>query len=68
MAVSIFLNGVSRELRGSMTLSELVKVIGSNDETIAVGRNGEVVPRCDLATVEVRDGDRIEIVHFTAGG
>ena len=39
-----------------------------DDGPVAVERNLEVVPRKDHATTELRDGDRIEIVHFVGGG
>jgi thiazole synthase len=35
---------------------------------VAVERNLEIVPRSGYETVEVADGDRIEIVHFIGGG
>ena len=35
---------------------------------IAVGRNGDIVPRSQFTNVVIEDGDVLEIVHAIGGG
>ena len=65
------LNGQQRELAldaEAATLEALIALLEMKDDRIAVERNGEIVPRAEWATTPVRNGDRLEIVHFVGGG
>ena len=66
--VAIQLNGEPRQLPAGLTVAELVERVGRNPQAVAVELNGEVLNRSRLEEVEVRDGDRIEIVQFVQGG
>ena len=61
-------NGRERELPQSVNLREYVVSLGVNIATIAVAVNGEVVKRDSLASVELADGDAVEIVRAVGGG
>jgi sulfur carrier protein len=37
-------------------------------DRIAVELNLEIVPRAQWESVQLKDGDRLEIVHFVGGG
>jgi thiamine biosynthesis protein ThiS len=37
-------------------------------ERVAVELNREIVPRADWPKAALRDGDKLEIVHFVGGG
>ena len=50
------------------TLSELVNELSLPPARIAIELNGEVVRRNDWVNALVREGDRLEIVHFVGGG
>jgi len=63
--LSIRVNGEHRRVAGGITLAQLAsEVLGLEPTRIAVERNLEVVPRSALATVQVEDGDELEIEHF----
>ncbi|MBB6669723.1 thiamine phosphate synthase [Cohnella nanjingensis] len=50
------------------TLLELAAEYRLADRRVVAERNGEVVPRASWPDVPVREGDRIEFVHFVGGG
>jgi thiamine biosynthesis protein ThiS len=50
------------------TLSDLVNELSLPPARIAIEVNGEVVRRNDWMNAMVREGDRLEIVHFVGGG
>jgi thiamine biosynthesis protein ThiS len=64
----VVLNGEEREIPDGLTIARLIEHLGVNPERVAVERNLEVVPRAEWARVEIREGDRLEIVHFVGGG
>ena len=61
-------NGEDRELPESVNLREYVSSLGVNMASIAVAVNGEVVKRDDLPSVELVEGDSVEIVRAVGGG
>ena len=61
-------NGKDRDLPESVNLREYVVSLGVNMASIAVAVNGEVVKRDDLASVELAEGDAVEIVRAVGGG
>ena len=61
-------NGKDRELPESTNLREYVASLGVNMASIAVAVNGEVVKRDDLSSVELAEGDTVEIVRAVGGG
>jgi thiamine biosynthesis protein ThiS len=67
-AVRIILNGEEREIPSGLTILDLLEHLKLNPERVAIERNREVVPRAMWATVEICEGDRLEIVHFVGGG
>jgi thiazole synthase len=68
MALTITLNGETRELDGVTSVRALLAGFGMDPAKIAVERNLEIVPRSQYDTVMVGAGDRLEIVHFIGGG
>jgi thiazole synthase len=68
MSIHVTINGEAKLLNGAITLNEMLTFLGLDPKKIAVERNLEIVPRSSYAQVEVRDGDRYEIVHFIGGG
>ena len=64
----IEINGEKKELENSCSLAAAIHDLGYEGARIAVARNDEFVPRGDYATVQLRDGDRLEIVSPMQGG
>ena len=64
----VYVNGEAREFSTPLSLADLVTQLDLPPERIAVELNRVVVRRKDWSTTELRDEDRIEIVHFVGGG
>jgi len=65
----VTLNGEPRELREPATVEVAVSAAGAPDgRGVAVAVDGEVVPRGQWATTEVRDGQHVEVLHAVQGG
>ena len=63
----LIVNGQATALPEPPTLQNLLDVMAPM-RPYAVARNEEFVPRTEYANCELTDGDRIEIVHPSAGG
>jgi len=68
MTLNVIINGEAKNLGKAMTLNEMLVSLGLDPRKIAVERNLEIVPRSTYAEVQVRDGDKYEIVQFIGGG
>jgi thiamine biosynthesis protein ThiS len=64
----IQLNGESREVAEVNTLVALIESLGMKADRVAVELNGDIVQRGKWAETPVRDGDKLEVVHFVGGG
>jgi thiamine biosynthesis protein ThiS len=64
----IRLNGEAKEIEEGTTLPALVESLSLAPERIAIEVNGEVVRRAEWPRVTLKEGDRIEVVHFVGGG
>jgi thiamine biosynthesis protein ThiS len=67
-SLTITLNGDSLELAGPLTVSRLLADLKIDPRRVAVEHNMVVLKRASFDTVEVRDGDQVEIVNFVGGG
>lgn len=63
----VIVNGQSYPLPEPQTLATLLLLL-SPPAPFAVAHNGEFVPRGTYEACRISPGDRIEIVHPTAGG
>lgn len=66
--ISVVVNGENFSVGRGLNLDALLRRLNLAPERLAVELNREVVPRDDWASVEICDGDKIEIVHFVGGG
>ncbi len=66
--IQITINGAARDITEPQTLSVLLSDLGLDARKIAVERNLEIVPRSIYGETALRQGDRLEIVHFIGGG
>ncbi len=66
--MNVIINGEERSVEGTASLAELLANLELPERRIAVELNKKVVRRSDWASVEVSEGDRLEIVHFVGGG
>jgi sulfur carrier protein len=63
----IEVNGKSETLE-PMRLADYLAQANLVGKRIAVEHNGEIVPKSQFESVELRDGDRLEIVQAIGGG
>jgi len=68
VAVKVTANGEEVTLRDGSTVMGLLDHLGLGARWVLVERNGEPVDRSDLATTDLADGDRLELVRAVAGG
>jgi sulfur carrier protein len=66
-------NGKPREVdtsaHGDATrLLDLLAAFEVNPKLVAVAINGDVIPKREFASAQVRDGDALEIVRMVGGG
>jgi len=62
------INGQERDFPSPMSLAALVDSLGMKAGRVAVELNRNIVPREQWATINLAEGDRLEIVHFVGGG
>lgn len=66
--MKIFINGESKELNEELNLVKLLERFSLPSERVAIELNKEVVRKRNWETIEIKEGDKIEIVHFVGGG
>ncbi|HEY6350783.1 MAG TPA: sulfur carrier protein ThiS [Candidatus Angelobacter sp.] len=62
------LNGEPRDFPDDLTLAALVERLGMKPDRVAAELNLEIVPRAEWLETKLKDGDKLEIVHFVGGG
>jgi len=62
------LNGSTVSLSMNQTLYDFLEAQKFDITTIAVERNGEIVPRTSYKNVILKDEDTLEVVRFVGGG
>ncbi len=66
--LEVVLNGEPYQIVEGATVANLVAGLGRDPRTVAVERNGDLVPRARFAETRLGAGDRLEVVHFVQGG
>jgi len=66
--MKLLINGEERSFGDDLTLAALVDQLGLKADRVAVELNQNIVRRDDWAGTRLRDGDRLEVVHFVGGG
>lgn len=67
VSMRLIINGEERNY-GAETLDALIEELGMKGDRVAVELNRDIVPRGSWGTAALKDGDRLEIVHFVGGG
>lgn len=66
--MKLVINGEETDWADVPHLLALIEQLGTKADRIAVELNREIVPRAEWGSTMVREGDRLEIVHFVGGG
>lgn len=62
------INAEPREFTDGLTLAALIAELGMKSDRVAVELNLEIVPRPKWEATVLKNGDKLEIVHFVGGG
>ena len=66
--MQLHINGEPRDFPDGLTIAALVAQLGMKPDRVAVELNLEIVPRSQWDTAQLKDGDKLEVVHFVGGG
>lgn len=66
--IQIWVNGEVTAAAAGLTLAAWLEGLGRDPRTVAIERNGVLVPRARFADTGLDDGDRLELVQFVQGG
>jgi thiazole synthase len=66
--MTLHINGESRSFPDGLTVATLVVQLGMKTDRVAVELNLEILPRSNWDSTHLKDGDKLEIVHFVGGG
>ena len=68
LCMRLQINGDEKEFADGLSLADLIAQLGMKGDRVAVELNREIVSRAQWAETSLRDGDKMEIVHFVGGG
>jgi thiamine biosynthesis protein ThiS len=66
--IEIIVNGESYRIAGDSSVVDLVNELKIAPERVAIEFNRSILPRASWAETRLKDGDRLEVVHFVGGG
>ncbi|AOM83601.1 sulfur carrier protein ThiS [Salisediminibacterium beveridgei] len=66
--MKLLINGKEETLEEGGTVEELLTQYGAVNGRVAVEHNGTILKKEEWAMTPVKDGDKLEIVHFVGGG
>lgn len=66
--MNVFINGEQRTFEAIPTLAALIEHLGMKADRVAVELNRDIVQRTKWSETPLKDGDKLEIVHFVGGG
>jgi thiamine biosynthesis protein ThiS len=68
VTVRVLVNGKPREAPEAATVASLLEKLEIPAARVAVEHNRKVLKRAEFSGTLLREGDRLEIVHFVGGG
>jgi thiamine biosynthesis protein ThiS len=66
--MQLHINGEQGDFPDGLTVATLVAQLGMKPDRVAVELNMEIVPRAQWEATVLKDGDKLEVVHFVGGG
>ena len=66
--IKIKVNGEIKIVKENTKLSNLVKILKIPVKKVAIELNQEIMDKKKLNKIDLKKGDKIEIVHFIGGG
>ena len=66
--MTVMVNGEPREIAPAASLLDLLRNLDLDPRVVVVEHNRRIVRRPALGATALREGDRVELVHFVGGG
>ena len=66
--VKIKINGKNRLIKEKMTLKSLLNINKVALNKVAIELNKKIIDKKKINKIKMKNGDKIEIVHFIGGG
>lgn len=66
--INVIVNGQKRVFANVLRLDQFLIDLGISPDFVAVGYNGEVIPKEQYPSIILSDGDVLELVHPVGGG
>jgi thiamine biosynthesis protein ThiS len=71
--MKLYINGEERAFADpapptQLTLASLIEALGMKPDRVAIELNRDIVPRDGWPKTLLKEGDRLEVVHFVGGG
>ena len=66
--VKIKINGKNRSINEKMTLKSLLNINKVTLNKVAIELNKQIIDKKKIDKIKLKNGDKIEIVHFIGGG
>ena len=64
----IQLNGKKIVIKSNFSLFDLLKKYKLNNTRVAIEYNGVIIPKVNYKKKNLKNNDKVEIVHFIGGG
>lgn len=61
-------NGEQHTIEPATSLPDFVESVGLTLDKVVVEHNGQALTRAEAKTIQLQQGDRLEIVRIVAGG
>ncbi len=68
MDINVIINGKTERITAEMSLQSLLKLLGIKSERVAIEYNREIIDRNQFDALQLKEGDRLEIITFVGGG
>jgi len=66
--LKLIVNGETKEFSQALNLEELIQRLGVRKETVVAEVNRKIVQMGERASVNLAEGDQIELIQFVGGG
>lgn len=68
MDINVTINGKTESIAAGISLQSLLKLLGIQSERVAIEYNREIIDRNRFDALQMKEGDRLEIITFVGGG
>lgn len=66
--MTLFINGESKSLPMEANIAQLLNHLQIGPDRVAVEVNQKIIKRIDWQVTQLKELDKVEIVHFVGGG